>query len=157
MNKDSFLLIGNQSRIECKRAIDEAPRGCVVTIKVSRSDEQNARFHAMLGDIAKQCKHVNQSWDTEGWKRLCVDMFRKETMDDPRLGEYWRRNGVRFIPSLDGSGIVALGEQTRRFPMYVATAFIEWLYAWADERDVIWSDPTQPPVEAYDEDARRAA
>lgn len=137
-----FRLVHAEARRRAANACMTAPDGYTVTVKeADKSREQEERYHAMLGDIAKQCQHLNQVLDLDSWKRLCVDLFRKESMADPRMAEYWSRNGVRFIPSLDGTGVVALGEQTRRFPKYVATAFIEWLFAFGVEREVVWTDP----------------
>ncbi len=106
-----------------------------------KTRDQEERYHAMLNDVARQCTHLNERFDDDSWKRLCVDMFRKDSMSDPRLAEYWKRRGFRLVPSLDGSGLVVLGEQTRKFPKYVASAFIEWLYAYGAQNDVSWSDP----------------
>ena len=115
--------------------------------------EQQERYHAMLADVARQCRHLNEVFSDDDWKRLCVDLFRKESMDDQRLAAYWKRSGFRLVPSLDGSGLVALGEQTRRFPKYVASAFVEWLYAYGAEKSVEWSDPTVPPIDVYQREA----
>ena len=38
----------------------------------SRSNEQNKKFHAMLGDIAKQVKWADEFIDAEDWKRLML-------------------------------------------------------------------------------------
>jgi len=112
-----------------------------MTVDEPKTRDQEERYHAMLNDVARQCIHLNERFDADSWKRLCVDMFRKDSMSDPRLAEYWKRKGFRLVPSLDGSGLVVLGEQTRKFPKYVASAFIEWLYAYGAQNDVSWSDP----------------
>lgn len=117
-----------------------------------KTREQEKRYHAMLNDIARQCSHLNENFDADSWKRLCVDMFRKECLQpgaDPRLSDYWKRNGFRVVPSLDGSGLVVLGSQTRNFPKYVACAFTEWLFSFGAERKVEWTDPTVVPLSAY--------
>jgi len=114
-----------------------------------KSREQEKRYHAMLEDVARQCHHLNENFNQDDWKRLCVDIFRKDSMSDPRLAAYWRKNGFRLVPSLDGTGLVMLGTQTRNFPKYVASAFVEWLYAFGAERNVIWTDPTKPPLADY--------
>jgi hypothetical protein len=42
----------------------------------------------------------------------------------------WGQVGdVRSVPSIDGSGIVSLGAQTRKFPKRLGCVFIEWLEA----------------------------
>lgn len=120
-----------------------------------KTRDQEERYHAMLGDVARQCKHLNENFEADDWKRLCVHQFRKDTLDDPtanpRLIAYWKRSGFRLVPSLDGSGLVALGEQTRKFPKYVAAAFIEWLFAYGANSEVEWSDPTIVPIAAYED------
>jgi hypothetical protein len=98
----------------------------------------------MIGDIAKQCKHINQTFDVETWKRLLVDAFKRDTINDPDIGEYWRSNKLSMIPSLDGCAMVVLGEQTRKFPKKVYTHFIEFLFCLGAEMNVQWSDVSTP-------------
>lgn len=104
---------------------------------------QEKKYHAMLNDIARQCKHLNAVLDADSWKRLCVAQFRADCISNhiPRLEDYWRRNEFRLMPSLDGSSLVQLGAQTRDFPKYVAAGFIEWLYAYGADNNVEWTDP----------------
>lgn len=121
-----------------------------------KTREQEERYHAMLGDIANQAKHLNERFGKEDWKRLCVKAFADDCIENDvdRLADYWRRNEVRLIPSLRGNALVALGAQTRDFPKYVASGFIEWLYAYGASctPPIKWSDPT-----AQDFDKRYAA
>ena len=149
--KVSICLVHSRDRTTAVEACQLAPEDSWVDIRPpSKTREQEERYHAMIGDCAKQCEHLNRRLDAVTWKRLLVDQFRRDTMDIPELAEYWKRNALEFIPSLDGCAIVTLGEQTRQFPRKVATAFIEWLFVWGVDRDVRWSDPTAPPIEAYE-------
>ena len=133
-------------------AVTQAQDDCTVQIlPPSKTRDQEERYHAMLTDISRQCRHLNESQDMETWKRLCVDQFRRDTLTDPDISEYWKGKGLRIIPALDGSCVVVLGEQTRRFPRKVASAFTEWLFSFGADRGVRWTDPKQPPVEAYEE------
>ena len=87
----------------------------------SKTREQEEKYHAMIGDIAKQAQHLGAKWDTEDWKRLLVQEFCKE-------------KGIltgKVIPNLSGDGIVQLGFQTRRFTKEQASEFVEFLQAWA--------------------------
>jgi len=88
---------------------------------VSKTREQEEKYHAMIGDIAKQAQHMGAKWSAEDWKRLLVDQYMRD------IGMY---NG-KVIPNLDSSGIVQLGTQTRNFTKEQASEFVEWLYAWA--------------------------
>ena len=94
-----------------------------------RTLEQNAKIHVMLSEIAEQMTHLTKKLDLDSWKRLCIAQFRADSIENniPRLAEYWSDKQVRLIPSLDGSSLVMLGGQTRTFPKYVASGFVEWL------------------------------
>ena len=91
-----------------------------------KSRDQEEKYHAMIGEIAKQALHVGAKWDAEDWKRLLVWQFCKD------IG----LNEGRILPSLDGTGIVQLGFQTRYFTKEQASEFVEWLHAWGAENGV---------------------
>ena len=86
----------------------------------SKSRDQEQKYHAMLGEIASQASHLGAKWDAEDWKRLLVDLFAKET----------GIQGGKIIPSLDSTGIVQLGLQTRNFTKEQAMEFITFLEMW---------------------------
>jgi len=91
-----------------------------------RSEDQNSKYHAMLGEIAEQASHLGSKWDAEDWKRLLVQEFCKE-------------KGLpagRVIPNLSGDGICQLGQQTRHFTKEQASEFVEFLQAWAADNGV---------------------
>jgi hypothetical protein len=96
----------------------------------TRSDEQNAKYHAMLSEIAVQAQHMGAKWSAEDWKRLLVDLFAKET----------GLQGGKIIPSLDSNGIVQLGLQTRDFTKEQAMEFITFLEAWGANNGIIFKD-----------------
>jgi len=96
----------------------------------SRSDEQNAKYHAMLSEIAVQAQHLGAKWDAESWKRFLVYEFCKQ-LGLPQ---------GQIVPSLDGSGIVQLGLQTRDFSKERAAEFIEFLEAWAADKEIIFKN-----------------
>jgi hypothetical protein len=96
----------------------------------SKSRDQEQKYHAMLGEIAEQASHMGAKWSSEDWKRLLVDLFAKET----------GLQGGKIIPSLDGSGIVQLGLQTRNFTKEQAIEFITFLEAWAADKEIIFKN-----------------
>jgi hypothetical protein len=101
-------------------------------------------MHAMLQDLSDQWTLHGRKWDIESMKRLCVDQFRRDTAKDPDLAELWESMGtMEMVPSIDGSGIVALGWQTKLFPKKLASALIEWLFALGAEVGCQWSDPKE--------------
>lgn len=140
-----FVLAHDQAKANAAAAMsDPAYAGHVVTISPpAQSDIQREKYHAMVADIAKHEK----TFDKEVWKRLLIDQFKAETNNDdfPRLREYWRRNEIRIMPSLDRKRVITLGEQSREFPIFVASAFIEFLYATGADWGVRWSEPAEVP------------
>jgi hypothetical protein len=106
----------------------------VLTIEQeSKSREQEEKYHAIINDIAKQSSHLGAKWSSEDWKRFLVWQFAKEI-------------GIstgKLVPSLDGTGIVQLGLQTRKFKKDESSQFIEWLLAWAAQNGVTVNDVSQ--------------
>ena len=103
------------------KALD-AGKHLTMEIKLaSKTREQEEKYHAMIGDIAKQAQHMGAKWSAEDWKRLLVDQFLREVENIQG----------KVVPNLDGSGIVQLGFQTRKFTKEQASEFVEWLYMWA--------------------------
>ena len=103
--------------------------GKLLTLEIkaaNKSREQEEKYHAMIGEIAEQASHLGSKWDAESWKRLLVWQFCKDT----------GLNEGKIVPSLDGSGIVQLGQQTRKFTKEQASEFVEWLHAWGAEHGV---------------------
>jgi hypothetical protein len=91
----------------------------------SKSREQEEKYHAIIGDIAKQAQHMGAKWDAETWKRLLVD-------------KYCREIGIssQIMANLDSDGLVQLGFQTRNFSKEQASEFVEFLMAWASQHGV---------------------
>jgi hypothetical protein len=87
---------------------------------VRRSLDQNAKYHAILEEIAVQAAHLGSKWDAESWKRLLLDSFARET----------NRPRGRVIPNLTGDGVVEIGLQSRKFTKADASEFVEFLHSW---------------------------
>jgi hypothetical protein len=105
----------------------DAGRKLTLEVKdASKSREQEEKYHAIIGDIAKQAQHMGHKWDAESWKRLMVDKYLRETgfMNSP------------IIPNLDGTGIIQLGFQTRKFSKEQASEFVEFLLAWCADNGI---------------------
>lgn len=136
----TFFLVHEEARKRCSEYAMNAPDGWMVRYsEPKRKDIQNEKFHAMIGDIAKQCEFMGKKLDADDWKRLLVDMFAKVMRD---LGTPLHHDG-RVIPSLDFERVVQLGIQTRDFYVAEACNFIEYLYAFGADRDVRWSEPRE--------------
>lgn len=99
---------------------------------INKSREQEEKYHAMIGEIAKQAQHLGAKWDAEDWKRLLVDQFCKDT----------GLTGSKVIPNLSGDGIVQLGFQTRNFTKEQASEFVEWLHSWGANNGITFEGKT---------------
>jgi len=104
-----------------KKALDSGKHLTMEIKLASKSREQEEKYHAMINDIAKQAQHLGAKWSSEDWKRLLVDQYLRET----------ENIHGKIVPNLDGSGIVQLGFQTRKFTKEQASEFVEWLYSWS--------------------------
>lgn len=98
----------------------------------SKSREQEEKYHAIIGDIAKQAQHMGSKWSSEDWKRLLVDKF---------MREHWQTD-LTIIPNLDSTGIVQLGIQTRKFTKEQASEFVEFLLAWCADNGIELNEKT---------------
>lgn len=98
--------------------------------KPSRSLEQNAMFHAICGELAQRKKWAGRYIDAEGWKRLLVDAWARES----------NRQQGDVVPSLDGASIVNLAIQTRRMTVADMADLITFAQCWAVQNDVVLRD-----------------
>ena len=113
--------------VKMKESLDS---GVALTVQVERENrtlDQNAMYHSIIHQIAKQAQHLGSTWDAESWKRLLVDTYTREI----------KQNSGQVIPNLTGDGIVQLGLQTRKFTKQQASEFTEWLMAWAAQNGVM--------------------
>ena len=129
MDKKVFKLVHSQAKqgaIACINSPDYD--GYVVTIQEpTRNLEQNSKIHVVISLISKKATFQGEHLDTEDWKRLLIDGFVRIKATE---GQPIRKSG-KVVPSLDGSGIVQLGLQSRSFSKEIASEFIEYLNAYA--------------------------
>ena len=143
MSRQTFILAHLTARKRAAQAVAEAPDGHMVVISEPRKRRiQEEKYHAMIGDIARQVEHIGRKWDAEDMKRLLVDEF----ADEMRAAGTPLHHDGRVIPSLDGRRIVQLGIQTREFTVKEAAQFIEYLLAFGSERNVKWTEPERGHV-----------
>lgn len=110
-----------------------AGRKLTLEIKpASKTRDQEQKYHAIIGDIAKQAQHMGAKWDAETWKRLLVD-------------KYVREIGLtsQIMANLDNDGLVQLGFQTRKFTKEQASEFVAFLICWCDQNGITLDEKTQ--------------
>lgn len=132
-----FFLIHEQARQNAAAYCMEAPTGWMVVFSEPvKKRAQEERYHAMIGEIAKQVEHIGRKWDADDMKRLLIDEFAEEM----RLAGTPLHHDGRVIPSFDGRRIVQLGIQSRDFYVKEAAQFIEFLYAFGTARGVTFRE-----------------
>lgn len=95
---------------------------------VTRSDEQNAKLHAMLGDIAKQKTFSGKKLTIEQWKMIFVSGHRIATGGQAEMAI-----------GLEGE-IINLRESTAQMGVKRMASLIEYITAWGAENDVKFKD-----------------
>ena len=109
-----------------KTALDTGKRLTIEVKQESKTRDQEEKYHAMIADIAEQAQHQGARWNAEDWKRLLLHEFAKQA----NLPQ------GRIVASLDGTGIVQLGLQSRKLTKEPGGEFIEFLFAWAAQNGV---------------------
>jgi hypothetical protein len=105
-------------------------------LKDKKSREQEEKYHVIIGQIARAKTLHGKRLPSESWKRLLIDAFKHETRNDPDLASEWARFGtIELLPALNHPGFVMVGEQSRKFSVKLASAFIEWLLAFQATED----------------------
>lgn len=130
-----------------REAFEKRPGSRVEIKGPKRSNDQNGKMHAMLGDISTQLTHYGQELDVEDWKRVFMDELDRD-----------HRQEARVARGLYGAGIVSLGRSTADLEVGEFSDLITLIYAFGDQHGVIWSEPPEkgdprpaPPVEAYED------
>lgn len=137
MTKQTYFLVHDEARRRAVEFAKTAPPGWMVVFSEPKKKRaQEEKYHAMIGEIAKQVEHIGRKWDADDMKRLLVDEF----ADEMRLGGTPLHHDGRVTPSFDGRRIVQLGVQTSDFYVKEAAQFIEFLYAFGAARGVVFSE-----------------
>ncbi len=106
--------------------VESALDGGPVEIRIMRESKsriQEAKYHALISDIAKTVELEGRYYDTETWKALLVDAFEEEKKS---LGEPLTHPGRRCM-SLDGNRFVTIRASTTEFRKQEASDFITFL------------------------------
>jgi hypothetical protein len=140
MSKRIYRLVHDEARRRAAEDCKTAPEGFMVTIQEpTKRRIQEEKYHAMLGDLSKQSQYAGRQWDTEDTKRILIDEFAAEM----RMAGSPLHNDSRIIPSQDGLRIIQLNIRSSDFWVKEAAQFIEFLYAWGADREVVWTEPRQ--------------
>jgi hypothetical protein len=122
MEKQRFTIISDHVRQNAMRAVHIAPAGYSVTVApATRSSDQNAKFHAICGDLAKS----NFQWagkrrSLEEWKVLLISAHSVAT-----------KSKGEVIPGIEGE-FVAIRESSARMSVARAASLITYALSFCD-------------------------
>jgi hypothetical protein len=118
-DKQLFVLAHQEARRRAMAAVANAPEGFRVKVEPPcRTLDQNAKFHAICGDLAKS----GQTWagkrrTLEQWKVLLVSGHSVAT-----------KHGAEMVPGLEGE-FVNLRESTARMDKARSSSLLEYAIA----------------------------
>lgn len=95
-----------------------------------RTLPQNARFWAMLTDVATQLTWHGLKLSADDWKIIFLDALKRE---------------VRMVPNIDGNGFVQLGRSSSDLSKEEMGELMELIAAFGAQHGVVFqdSDPTE--------------
>lgn len=135
-DKRTFFLAHATARNGAMHAIAHAPDGYRVTIEPpKRTDGQNERFHAIVGDIAKAgIQWAGKKRTAAEWKVLLVSGHATAT-----------REGSEMVPGLEGE-FVNIRESTALMSVRRGSSLIEYATAFALTNGVELHDREAQPA-----------
>lgn len=126
MSRALITLRGAVDRERVARWAAQAPFGTRVEFKeTKRSLPQNDRMWAMLTDIATQKEHCGRKYTPEIWKCLLMHAWGRE---------------VKFIPALDGEGVVPMVYRSSDLSKTEMTELIEFMFSWGSQNGIAFHD-----------------
>jgi hypothetical protein len=120
MRLSRIITISNRAQLV--RAVEAAPLGAQLDlIDEPRTLAQNRLMWRLLTLIADQVEHCGEKWEPEAWKACFMKAAGLK---------------LRFMPSLDGASVVAVGYQSSRLDKEKFSELIETIYQFGAERGV---------------------
>jgi hypothetical protein len=87
-----------------------------------RSDSQNAKLHAELGEVADSMPWAGKKRDIETWKRLMTAAWLRA-----------RGESIEVLPAIDGHGIDVVFRRTSTLTKAECAELLEFIMAWKAE------------------------
>lgn len=129
-----FNLVNGSQREAALTLIRTLPLGThkVLVAPLTAADSVRSRFHAMCGDIAKQCKFEGRRRSQQQWKVLLISAHAVACNQPSEL-----------VSGLEDE-YVDIRESTTQMSNQRLLSCIEYVRAWGNERSVRWSEPKIP-------------
>jgi hypothetical protein len=88
-----------------------------------RTDEQNRKLWAMLGDVSRQVEWYGRKLAEEDWKDMCTASLRR----------------LRVVPGLDAGTFIPLGMRTSKMRKSEMADLLTLIEAFGNEHGVVWT------------------
>lgn len=126
MDKHGFILVNDRVRANAIEAVRQAPADYVVTVgPKSRTNDQNAMFHAICTDIAKSGhKFAGKARKALVWKVLLISAHAAATDE-----------GNEVVPGLEGE-FVNIRESSALMSVRRAASLITYSLAYCDTNGI---------------------
>lgn len=120
-----LFLTNAEVRQRAIRWIMAAPHGMRVEFREpKRSDDQNKKLWASLGDVSRQVEWYGTKLPPEDWKDMFTASLRK----------------ARVVPGIDAGTFVPLGMRTSDMTKKEMSELLELIMAFGAERGVVFHD-----------------
>lgn len=126
MDKRTFILAHDLARQNALQCVKSAPDGYAVVIQErTRTLDQNAKFHALCGDLAKsEATWMGKRRTAKQWKVLLVSGHAVATGEETEI-----------IPGLEGE-FINIRESTALMSKKRGSSLIEYALAWCAMHNV---------------------
>lgn len=133
MTRRTFIMAHDMARQRAVEAVREAPEGYAVQIsEPTRNSDQNAKFHAICGDIARsKLPWAGKPRTAVQWKVLMVSGHAVAT-----------KEGAEVLPGIEGE-FVNLRESTALMSVKRSASLIEYTLAFCAMNEIRLSEPVE--------------
>lgn len=124
-----FRFVHNEARRRAAEYCMTAPEGSIAEFKdATRTLEQNAKFHAICSDVARQREYMGKKWPPQAWKVLFISGHAIAT-----------KIGAEVIPGLENE-FVNIRESSATMSKSRLSSLIEYCVSWCAENGVILNE-----------------
>jgi hypothetical protein len=122
-----FRVITAKNRDEILRAVEAAPLGSLIDLVTDlRTLAQNRMMWMLLSQLAEGLEHCGEHYEAEDWK--CAFLAAMGVK-------------LRFMPALDGEGVVAVGHRSSKLSKERFSELIERIYEYGSRHGVEFHGP----------------
>jgi hypothetical protein len=116
-----------KNRDEILRAVEQAPLGAQIELVTDlRTLAQNRMMWMLLSQLAEGLEHGGEHYEAEDWKCAFLKAMGAK---------------LRFMPALDGEGVVAIGYHSRKLDKEKFSELIERIYEYGSRHGVTFHGP----------------